>query len=121
VVVADDTAHVRRMLVQMLELDGFSIVGEASDGYEVVRVADEVAPDVVVMDYMMPKLDGLAAARRLRELRPGQHIILYSAFLDAGVEREARAAGIALCLGKVEGLWQLERHIRAVMADIGIS
>ena len=120
-VVVDDTEHVRKMLVQMLELDGFSVVGEAANGNEAVRLAAVVDPDVVVMDYMMPGVDGLAAARRIKELRPEQPIILYTAFLDAKLRREAKEAGVSLCLGKVEGLNLLERHIRSLVRGFGVG
>ena len=111
VLVVDDTDHVRKMLVDMLELDGFDVVGQAGSGTEAVGIADTTEPDVIVMDYKMPGMDGLSAARAVREARPEQAIILYTAYLDSKLEAEARAAGIALCIGKVEGLNQLERHI----------
>jgi CheY-like chemotaxis protein len=111
VVVVDDTDHVRQMLVDMLELDGFDIAGEAASGREAIEVAHEVEPDVVVMDYKMPGMDGLTAARAIRDARPTQAIILYTAYLDDDLENRAREAGIAMCVGKVEGLTQLERHI----------
>jgi DNA-binding NarL/FixJ family response regulator len=111
VLIVDDTAHVRNMLADMLELDGFDVVGQAASGEEAVDVSLKAEPDVVVMDYKMPGLDGLAAARAIREGRPNQAIILYTAYMDPDLEVQARAAGIALCIGKVEGLHQLERHI----------
>lgn len=70
------------------------------------------------MDYKMPGMDGLTAARAIRESRPGQAIILYTAYLDSELEAAAREAGIALCIGKVEGLNQLERHITELCRDI---
>jgi response regulator NasT len=111
VLVVDDTDHVRKMLVDMLELDGFDVVGQAASGDEVLPLAETTTPDVIVMDYKMPGMDGLAAARSVRTARPEQAIILYTAYLDSKLEMEARAAGVALCIGKVEGLNQLERHI----------
>jgi CheY-like chemotaxis protein len=111
VMVVDDTEHVRKMLVDMLELDGFDVVGQAAGGEEAAGLAVETDPDVIVMDYKMPGMDGLSAARTVREIRPDQTIILYTAYLDSKLEAEARSAGISLCVGKVEGLNQLERHI----------
>ena len=111
VVVVDDTDHVRKMLVDMLELDGFDVVGEADSGETAIPIAEATEPDVIVMDYKMPGMDGLSAARAVRDARPEQAIILYTAYLDPKLESEARAAGVALCIGKVEGLNQLERHI----------
>jgi CheY-like chemotaxis protein len=119
VLVVDDTEHVRSMLVDMLELDGFDVVGEAASGGEAVGAAASNDPDVIVMDYKMPDMDGLSAARAIRATRPNQGIILYTAYLDQKLEAEARDAGVALCIGKVEGLTQLERHIRELCRDFG--
>jgi CheY-like chemotaxis protein len=109
--VVDDTDHVRAMLVDMLQLDGFVVVGEAASGPEAIAMAAEAQPDVIVMDYRMPGIDGLAAARDIRSRRPDQAIILYTAYLDPVLEKQANEAGVALCVGKVEGLNQLERYI----------
>ena len=115
----DDTDHVRNMLVDMLELDGFDVVGQAASGDEAVRICDECDPDVIVMDYKMPGMDGLSSARAIRAQRPSQAIILYTAYLDEGLEMQAREAGVAVCVGKVEGLNQLERHITELVRDFG--
>lgn len=117
VLVVDDTDHVRHMLVDMLELDGFQVVGQAASGPEAIEIAPQVTPDVVVMDYKMPGMDGLTAAKEIRGHRPSQAIILYTAYLDDRLEQQAKAAGIALCIGKVEGLSQLERHITELVRD----
>ena len=119
VVVVDDTEHVRIMLVDMLELDGFIVVGQAQSGEEAVEVVSESDPDVIVMDYRMPGMDGLAAAEVIRRERPSQPIILYTAYLDAQIEADAKRAGIAVCIGKVEGLNQLERQIHELCRGFG--
>lgn len=118
VLVVDDTEHVRDMLVQMLELDGFEVVGEAASGEEAISLAQSSDPNVIVMDYVMPDLDGLSAAKAIKQERPTQPIILYTAYLDANVESQARDAGVALVVGKVEGLNQLERYINELCRDI---
>ena len=111
VLVVDDTEHMRTFVADMLAFDGFDVVGKAADGEEAVAMATALDPHVIVMDLRMPGIDGLEATRRIREVRPGQQVVLYTAYLDATVEREAEQAGVALCLGKVEGLPRLEREL----------
>jgi CheY-like chemotaxis protein len=109
--VVDDTVHVRRMLRNMLELDGFELAGEAGSGSEAVEVIESADPDVVVIDYKMPDVDGLETASRIRAVRPDQVMILYTAFVDPELEQRARDVGVSVVLGKVEGLESLEREI----------
>ena len=120
VMVVDDTDHVRNMLVDMLELDGFDVVGQAASGEAAVDMVEDATPDVIVMDYKMPGMDGLSAARAIRDTRASQAIILYTAYLDPAIEAEAKDAGVALCIGKVEGLNQLERHITELCRDFRV-
>ncbi len=118
VMVVDDTDHVRRMLTSMLSLDGYAVVGDAASGQAALDVIDEADPDIVVVDYKMPVMDGLATARRIRERREGQVMILYTAYIDDDLERQAADAGISLCIGKVDGLASLEREINRLCASL---
>lgn len=116
--VVDDTDHVRTMLAEMLELDGFEVVGRAGSGDEAVRLATDTEPDVIVMDLKMPGIDGLETTRRIKETRPGQAVILYTAYLDPVIEAEAKQAGVTLCLGKIDGLPELERQISRLTLEL---
>ncbi|HUF32878.1 MAG TPA: response regulator [Acidimicrobiales bacterium] len=118
VMVVDDTDHVRRMLRNMLELDGFEVTGEAASGADAITLADAVPPDAIVMDYKMPEMDGLVTAAAIRERHPDQVIILYTAFVSPELERRARDAGVALVIGKVEGLESLEREINRLCGSL---
>ena len=111
VMVVDDTTHVREMLSAILSVSGFDVVGESGDGPQAVEAVDAWAPDVVVVDYRMPGVDGLETARRIRARRPDQTIILHSAFVDRDLAEAAAAAGVALCLAKGDGIGALEQEI----------
>jgi DNA-binding NarL/FixJ family response regulator len=112
VFVIEDTPSMRMLLEQMLTLDDFEVVGSAANGASALPQMQEANPDVVVVDYNMPGLDGLMTARLIQEERPDQKIILYTAYLDADLERKATRAGIALCVEKADGILTLERDIR---------
>ena len=109
--VVDDTRKVRNMLTSMLALDGFEVTGSSGSGREALATIEALAPDVVIIDYKMPRMDGLETARRVRESRPSQIMIMYSAFIDPQLQEAAEAASIAVCLAKVEGLAALENEI----------
>ena len=118
VMLVDDTDHVRKLLRNLLELDGFEVVGEAPGGQEAVDEVGAFDPDVLVLDYQMPVVDGLEAARQIRERRPDQVIILYTAFLDPEVERRAEEIGVDRCLAKVGGLETLGREIARLAGSL---
>ena len=109
--VVDDTLKVRNMLTSMLTLDGFDVVGSSGDGRDAIATIESLDPDVLIIDYKMPGMDGLETARRVRESRPAQAMIMYSAFIDPQLQETAEQAGIAVCLAKVEGLAALEHEI----------
>ena len=118
VLVVDDTDHVREMVATILEVDGFDVVGQAADGHSAVTTAAEIDPDVIVIDYMMPELDGIETSRLIRATRPDQTIIMYSAFVDPVVARRANEVGVSLC-GKTDGLGALEDEIIRLCRDAG--
>ena len=81
--VVDDHAVVREGLRAFLELqDGIEVAGEAADGEEAIEVAERLSPDVVLMDLVMPRLDGVGAMRALRERVPAARVIVLTSFLD---------------------------------------
>jgi DNA-binding NarL/FixJ family response regulator len=117
--VIEDTPSMRMLLEQMLTLDDFEVVGSAANGASALPQMEAADPDVVVVDYNMPGLDGLMTARLIKEERPDQAIILYTAYLDADLERRASRAGIALCVEKADGILTLEQDIRRLVPGDG--
>jgi two-component system, NarL family, response regulator LiaR len=118
VLIVDDHEVVREGLRNFLELqDGMEIAGEAGDGEEGVALASDLRPDVVLMDLVMPKLDGVSAMRALRERAPGTRVIVLTSFLDDEHLLPAMRAGAAGYLLKNVQPQELARAIRA--ADAG--
>ena len=115
VLLADDHAVVRQGLRTFLELqDEIEIVGEASDGAEAVAAVERLEPDVVLMDLVMPRVDGVEAIRRIHELRPATRVLALSSFVDDDKVFPALRAGAAGYLLKDVQPAELVRGIRAV-------
>ena len=96
VLVVDDHAVVRQGLRGLLELqDGIEVAGEAADGDQGVDAATRLRPDVILMDLVMPALDGVAAMRLLRERLPETRVIVLTSFLDDDKLLPALRAGAA--------------------------
>jgi two-component system, NarL family, response regulator LiaR len=117
VLIADDHEVVRHGLRNFLSVDpDLEIVGEAADGAEAVRLARELRPDVVLMDLLMPVMDGIAATRIIRaELPETEVIALTSVVEDASVIEAVRSGAIGYLL-KDTRLQDLRRAIRAAAA-----
>jgi two-component system, response regulator PdtaR len=92
VLVAEDEALIRLDLVEILHEEGYEVVGEAADGETAVRLAEQLRPDLVILDIKMPILDGLAAAERISEAHIAPVVIL-TAFSQRDLVERARAAG----------------------------
>jgi DNA-binding NarL/FixJ family response regulator len=114
VLVVDDHAVVREGLRSFLELqEGIEVAGEAADGAEAVEAAGELRPDVVLMDLVMPRLDGVAALRALRERLPGARVIVLTSFAEEDKLLPALRAGAAGYLLKNARPQDVVRAVRA--------
>jgi NarL family two-component system response regulator LiaR len=117
VLVVDDHAVVREGLRTFLELqDGIEVAGEAADGEEAIELAERLRPDVVLMDLVMPALDGLGAMRALRDRVPNARVIVLTSFADDDKLLPALRAGAAGYLLKNAQPQELARAVRAAHA-----
>ena len=90
---ADDHRMLRDSLRRSMEEHGFDVVGEAADGSEAVRLAQELRPDVVLMDVSMPTLDGVEATRQITRLVPESQVVMLTMHADGDVMARAIQAG----------------------------
>jgi DNA-binding NarL/FixJ family response regulator len=117
VLVVDDHGVVREGLRTFLLLqEGIEVVGEAADGREAVEAARTLDPDVVLMDLVMPVLDGVEAMRRIHERRPGTRVVVLTSFTDDDKLLAAVRAGAAGYLLKTAAPQEVVRAIRAAAA-----
>jgi NarL family two-component system response regulator LiaR len=115
--IADDHAVVREGLRAFLDLqDGIEVAGEAADGREAVSEADRLRPDVVLMDLVMPSLDGVEAMRELRTRVPQARVVVLTSFLDDERLLPALRAGAAGYLLKNVEPRELAQSIRLAAA-----
>jgi NarL family two-component system response regulator LiaR len=115
VLIADDQPVVRQGLRTFLELhDDIEVVGEAEDGERALEAVAALAPDVVLMDLVMPRLDGIAAIERLRDRGSAARVIVLTSFLDEDKVLPAVRAGAAGYLLKDAEPAELVRAIRTV-------
>ena len=118
VLVVDDHAVVRQGLRSLLELqDGIDVVGDAADGEQGVEAATRLRPDVILLDLVMPALDGISAMRLLRKRLPETRVIVLTSFLDDDKLLPAIRAGAAGYLLKNAEPQEVVRAVRA--ADAG--
>jgi AmiR/NasT family two-component response regulator len=99
IVIAEDEAIIRMDLREMLEEEGYEVVGEASDGDEAMRLAEQLRPDLVILDIVMPETDGLTAAEHIVEQELAAVLIL-TAFSHRDKVARATRAGVMAYLVK---------------------
>jgi two-component system, response regulator PdtaR len=99
VLIAEDEALIRLDLREMLQEEGFDVIGEAADGEQAVALATDLRPDLVICDIKMPKMDGIAAAAQIADRRIAPVVIL-TAFSQRDLIERARDAGAMAYLVK---------------------
>ncbi len=117
ILVVDDNARVRGLVREFIESrPGFEICGEATDGAEGIQKGRELKPDLIVLDFLMPRINGLQAAVVLHQIVPNTPIILFTFYKDAIPRDLAQAAGVASILSKTDQLTLLADEVQRLTA-----
>ncbi|MGZ4119126.1 MAG: response regulator transcription factor [Actinomycetota bacterium] len=116
--VVDDQEDIRLLLKMTIDAanHGLLVCGEAEDGPGALAIIEDLDPDVVVLDQMMPGMSGVQTAAAIRARRPSQKMIMCSAYLDEDVIATATAAGILACVAKDQWL-DVPAMLLAIAAD----
>ena len=113
ILVVDDNAPIRGLVREFIESrPGFEVCGEAADGAEGIEKSRELKPDLIVLDFLMPRINGLQAALILHEIVPNAPIILLTFYKDAVPRDLAQAAGVASILSKTDQLASLADEVQ---------
>lgn len=111
ILVADDNALIRRMLCKLFEREeDYEICAEASNGQEAIELALKCRPDLIILDWAMPVLNGLSTARELKQIMPDVPIILFSQHANALLRIEM---GVDRIVPKTDALALME-HVKAL-------
>jgi len=117
VLIAEDHLMVRAGIRALLEKAGdIHVMGEASNGQEAIEMTEGLRPDVLIMDIMMPRMNGIQAAENLRELKLPTHILLLSMYSDEGFVHQALQCGVKGYVLKSSVSDELLWAVRAVAA-----
>jgi two-component system response regulator NreC len=114
VVLGDDHPLVRQGVRRMLEGHEFEILGEGSDGLEVIELAQRFHPDVILLDLSMPTLNGIGAVRELTRVSPATKVIILTMHTEEHYILEALRAGVKGCVSKTQAPEHLLQAIREV-------
>ena len=119
VLLVDDHDLLRRGIKTMLETEGVDVVGEASDGTKVLEMVEELLPDVVLIDVIMPNKDGIEATREIKDSFPNVGVVVLSGHDDQQFVFDALKAGASGYLLKTAELDEVVNTVRAVAAGEG--
>jgi DNA-binding NarL/FixJ family response regulator len=117
ILVVDDNAPIRGLVRRFVESrPGLEVCGEATDGLEGIQKVRELKPDLIVLDFLMPGMNGLQAAVLLHQIVPKAPIILFTFYKDAISSDLAQAAGVATILSKTDQLATLADEVQRLTA-----
>jgi two-component system response regulator NreC len=118
ILIVDDSPAIRGLVRAFIEsMPGITVCGEAADGFEGVEKGMELKPDVIILDFSMPRINGLQAALMLHQMAPDTPIILFTMFNDAVIARLANDVGVASVVSKTDQLTLLAAEVQKPTAN----
>jgi len=119
ILIVDDSPVIRKRLRELLEQQtGWEVCGEAANGREGIVKAQELKPDVIVLDLSMPVMNGIEAARELTRLLPSMPLLMCTDFETAHLRRKALSAGVRTVVSKSELLGDLVTSIQDLLESV---
>jgi DNA-binding NarL/FixJ family response regulator len=115
ILIVDDNAVVRRCLRGILENEGWQICGEAENGRDAIDQAQQLRPDLIILDLAMPVMNGMEAAPLISKMLPHVPIVMFSIHGGDALQREARAAGVAAVVSKADNMKNLVGLARTLL------
>jgi len=116
ILIVDDSPIIRRSLRTVLEQQPkWGVCGEAGNGREGIDKALQLNPDLVVIDLVMPVMNGIEASRALKKLVPATPLVMFTTFTDPYLTKDALAAGVDAVVPKSEGATTLVRSIQTLL------
>jgi len=117
ILIVDDNSHIRQALCNQFQREAdFEVCGEAQNGKEAIAKAQELHPDLIVLDLSMPVMNGLDAARELKRLMPTVPLMMYSLFGDAFADQQAHLLGISELVSKSQPAAILVSKARSLLS-----
>lgn len=117
ILIVDDSKVVRDVIRIFLTKAGFDVCGEAYDGVVALEKAQELKPDLIVLDIGMPLMDGVQAASVLKKTMPDVFVVFFTMYDESVCARAASAAGVDVVLSKTNGITQLIRCAHGLLDD----
>jgi len=118
ILIVDDSAVIRHSLRFWLEQNDWTVCGEAEDGQEAIDKAQQLRPDLVLLDLSMPRMNGFEAARELRRLHPSLPLLMFTSFETPDLEEQAIAAGCNMVISKSDSSQLLLNGIRRYLPAV---
>lgn len=116
VLIVDDAAFMRMMIKEILTKNGYTVVGEASDGAQALEKYKELGPDLVTMDITMPEMDGITALKEIKKIDANARVIMCSAMGQQAMVIDAIQAGAKDFIVKP---FQADRVLEAIKKTLG--